>query len=295
MGRRVIGQRRVMVLLGLAAGVLATGRPLGAFEVLGLSAPESMIADWRTGEYFISNINGDPAAKDGNGFITKLDGTGHVMALKFIDGSKGAPLHAPKGLAIVGDFLFVADIDHIKGYDRATGRLRFDLDLTPLGATSLSDLTRDAQGTLYVSDRESNFIAKIEPTRQYAISILAKGPQLGQPTGLAVNPVTQRLVMVNWAEGGVYEVGQTGRLAPLIARRFHHLDGVDFDDAGRLYVSASTDGVIYKIVDGHATIWQEHLTTPAGIGIDRKRGLLLVPSLIGDSAMTLPLNRIGRP
>jgi hypothetical protein len=266
------------------------GSSLSAFELQGLAEPESFIVDRRTGDYFISNINGDPAARDGNGFITKLDGTGHVMALKFIDGSKGAPLHAPKGLAIVGDFLFVTDIDHVKGYDKATGRLQFDLDLTPLGATFLNDLTRDAQGTLYVSDMQSNFIAKIEPLRHYAVSVLAKGPQLGQPNGLAVNPITQRLVMVSWAEGGVYEVGPTGVLTPLVTQRFHRLDGADFDEAGRLYFSSMTDGIIYTVVNGAAITWKEHLTAPADIGIDRGRRLLLVPSLSGNSVTTIPLH-----
>jgi hypothetical protein len=284
---------RWVALIGATLpAVLASGVPAGAFEVQGLASPDSFIVDRRTGDYFISNINGEPAARDGNGFITKLDGTGRVTALKFIDGSKGAPLHAPKGLAIVGDYLFVADIDHVKGYDKATGRLRFDIDLTPLGATFLTDLTRDAQGTLYVSDRESNFIAKIEPMRRYAVSILAEGPQLGQPTGLAVNPITQRLVMVSWGEGGVYEVGPTGALTPLVAQHFHHLDGADFDDTGELYVSSLTDGIIYTVVNGAAITWKEHLTTPADIGIDRRRRLLLVPSLSGHSAMTIPLNRI---
>ena len=72
------------------------------FEVTGLSTPESFIVDPETGNYFISNINGGPADKDNNGFITKLDPDGKVIALKFIDASKGTPLHAPKGLAIVG-------------------------------------------------------------------------------------------------------------------------------------------------------------------------------------------------
>lgn len=277
-------------LCGTVLAVLASGSPLAAFEVGGLASPNSMIVDRRTGDYFISNINGDPAARDGNGFITKLDGTGRVIALKFIDGSKGAPLHAPKGLAIVGDFLFVTDIDHVKGYDKATGQLQFDLDLTPLGATFLQDLTRDAQGTLYVSDSRSNVIAKIEPLHRYAVTVLAKGAQLGQPNGLAVNPITQRLVMVSGAEGGVYEVGPTGALTPIVARRFHHPDGVDFDADGVLYVSSLTDGIIYKIVNGAASVWKEHLTTPADIGIDRRRRRLLVPSLSGNSVTTIPLN-----
>jgi hypothetical protein len=281
--------RCVMIMAVVAVTVLC-GRGAGAFEVRGLASPHSFIVDRRTGDYFISSINGDPEARDGNGFITKLDGAGRMIALKFIDGSKGVPLHAPTGLAIVGDFLFVADLDHLKWYDKATGRLQFDLNLAPIGAMALQDLTRDAQGTLYVSDRRSNLIMKIEPIRHFAVSVLARGPQVNRPNGLAVNPATQRLVMVSGADGGVYEVGPTGALTPLVARRFRELDGAEFDATGALYVSSSIDGAVYKIEHGEATTWEEHLTTPADIGIDRRRRLLLVPSVSGNSAMTIPLN-----
>jgi sugar lactone lactonase YvrE len=261
-----------------------------AFEVNGLATPESFIADRRSGGYFISNINGAPTDKDNNGFITKLDGAGTIVALKFIDGTKGAPLHAPKGLAIVGDYLFVTDIDHVKGYDRADGTLRFDLDFTPFGASFLNDLTRDEEGNLYVTDMMSNFIAKIEPARAYAISIVAKGAHLGQPNGLTVNPKTNGLVMVNWESGQLLGVAPNGTLTPLLPQTFKNLDGVEFDDAGALYFSSFTAGKIYRAApDGTVTVLRENLTTPADIGIDRKKKVLLVPSFEGNSAMTIPL------
>lgn len=262
-----------------------------AFEVTGLATPESFIVDRRSGDYFISNINGAPTEKDNNGFITRVDAAGKVVALKFIDGTKGAPLHAPKGLAIVGDYLFVTDIDHVKGYDKESGRLRFDLDFTPYGASFLNDLTRDKDGNLYVSDMMSNFIAKIEPVRSYAISIVAKGAQLGQPNGLAIDAKTNGLVMVNWAEGKVYHVSPGGELTPRLTGAFKHLDGVDFDEAGNLYFSSFTGGTIYRAAaDGTVTVLKERLTTPADIGIDRQRKLLLVPSFDGNAAMTIPLH-----
>jgi DNA-binding beta-propeller fold protein YncE len=261
-----------------------------AFEVSGLAMPESFIVDRLRGEYYISNVAGDPVGKDGHGFITKLDATGNVIARKFIDSTREAPLHAPKGLAIVGDYLFVADIDHLKGYEKHSGRLRFDLDLTAYGAVSLTDVTRDAQGNLYVSDRQGNFIAKIEPIRAYAISILARGAQLGRPNGLAVNPKTDRLVMVNGEEGRLYEVAADGRVNPLVNHTFKDVGGVDFDAAGNLYLSSITGGTIYKVTEeGAVSVIAEHLVTPADIGVDRRNHLLLIPSFDGNSVMTLTL------
>ena len=99
---------------------LATAAATG-FEVTGLSHPVCFIVDPGTGDYFIANVNGAPAARDNNGFITKLDPQGQVVALKFIGPSKAAPLHAPKGLAVVGKTLYVLDLDRVRGYDTGAG------------------------------------------------------------------------------------------------------------------------------------------------------------------------------
>ena len=86
-----------------------------------------------------------------------------MIALKFIRSSQTSPLHAPKGLAIVGKTLYVLDLDHVRGYDTERGGVVLDIDMTPYKARFLNDLTRDANGILYLSDSQSNFIARIEP------------------------------------------------------------------------------------------------------------------------------------
>ena len=150
------------------------------FDVTGLSHPVCFIVDPGTGDYFIANVNGAPAARDNNGFITKLDPRGHVIALKFIGPSKASSLHAPKGLAIVGKTLYVLDLDHVRGYDTERGGLVLDIDMAPYKATFLNDLTRDAEGNLYLSDSQSNFVARIEPEHGHRVTILARGPQLSR-------------------------------------------------------------------------------------------------------------------
>src|SRR3989338_7111047 len=93
--------------------------PVSAFEVQGLKTPESFIADPSTGNYFISNINGGgPGGK--NNDIT---------------------LNAPKGLDIIGNILYVSDIDFVRGFDKETGKLLHDLDFKTFNPSSLNDLT----------------------------------------------------------------------------------------------------------------------------------------------------------
>ena len=68
-----------MRLWVLVIGALLIASPSLGFEVSDLETPESFIVDSSSGEYYISNINGSPVARDNNGFITKLQiGRAHV-------------------------------------------------------------------------------------------------------------------------------------------------------------------------------------------------------------------------
>src|SRR5260221_6952330 len=83
--------------------------------VEGFLTPESVLHDPAQDIYFVSNINGSPTAKDNNGFISRAQPDGAVENLKFIEGGHGGgTLHAPKGLAIPGDTMWVAGIDVVR-------------------------------------------------------------------------------------------------------------------------------------------------------------------------------------
>src|SRR5215831_227134 len=87
------------------------------------NAPESVLYDPQADIYLVSNINGTPLAKDNNGFISRVSpDSGKVVQLKWIaGGANGVTLNAPKGMGIVGDTLFVADIDVVRMFNRTTG------------------------------------------------------------------------------------------------------------------------------------------------------------------------------
>jgi putative heme-binding domain-containing protein len=266
--------------------------PAAGFEVAGLSHPVCFIVDPGTGDYFIANVNGAPAARDNNGFITRLDPQGRVVALKFIAASRDAPLHAPKGLAVVGKTLYVLDLDRVRGYDTGRGRLVLDIDMAPHQARFLNDLTRDAAGNLYLSDSQSSFVARIEPAHDHRVTILARGPQLEGANGLSVQPKTNRLAVVTWGTGRVLEVTGRGDVRPWLERKFDRLDGADFDADGNLYFSAYGEGKVYRAgVDGKVSVFREGLVTPADINVDRAKGLLLIPSFDADTARAIPLAR----
>src|SRR5512146_3108429 len=115
--------------------------------VPGFSSPESVLHDSAQDVYFVSNINGSATAKDGNGFISRVTPEGAVVNLRFIEGGKnGVVLNAPKGMALAGDTLWVADIDAVRAFDARTGAPLDSVSLSTLAAVFLNDITATRSG-----------------------------------------------------------------------------------------------------------------------------------------------------
>ncbi len=251
--------------------------------------PESFIVDPQTGEYFVSNVNGIPAEKDQNGFIVKLDKDMNVIDKAFIQsGTGGVDLNAPKGMAIVGDILYVTDITSVRGYDKNTGENIVDLNFENRGARFLNDITADEDGNLYVSDMTSSIIYKID-TDNNAVSEYMKGQELKQPNGLVIDPKTGKLVIALWG-GKILVLDKEGKLETYIDKTFRALDGIDFDKDGNLYVSSFKLGEIYKITpDRKVTTIRKGLKSPADISVDKEKNLLLVPVMGANKIETIDL------
>lgn len=287
------------VLPGCVATLLASVMSLSgaqALQVTNLKSPQSFLATPSGETYFISNINGEPAEKDNNGFITKLDKDGKLVELEFIRGGRGQTvLHAPKGMAIVGNVLYVVDIDTLRGFDIDSGRSMVTLSIPtdPVGAatTGLADVAYDGHGTLYVSDTDSNSIYRVDvASRSPAVSLLTRDARLAGPRGLAMHPRTGHLIAVSWNQGSIIEITPDGVIEVLVSNsffswRFKNLDGVAFDTWGSMYVSDFTAGKVWRITpDEDFKVIAEYLPTPADIGVDKANHLILVPYIYGNAA-----------
>jgi DNA-binding beta-propeller fold protein YncE len=258
-----------------------------AVQITGLESPNSFIGDPLGKDYFISNINGEPEGRDNNGFITKLDTDGKVTSLKFIQGgSANVLLHAPKGLALVGHTLYVADLDELKGFDKDTGKLLITVSF-PASATakpvSLTDVTAGPDGLLYASDQQSNTIYRIETEARNRVSLFIHDDRLAGPAGIAVHPKTNHVIAVSWEKGKIFDMTPEGQLTELVSNgfftsRFQNLSGIDFDRWGNMYVSDFTKGKIWRMTrDNRFQVIAEYLPAPADISIQRSGNLILVP------------------
>mgnify|MGYP000087123328 FL=1 len=122
--------------------------------VEGFSSPESTIVN--KNDLYVSNVGKElkPTQKDGDGFISKLDVNGKIKELHFIDG-----LDAPKGMGIVGNTLFVADINTLRGFDLSTKKEVFNVVFE--GVSFLNDITVKDSNTLFIGASDTSAIYEV--------------------------------------------------------------------------------------------------------------------------------------
>ena len=265
-----------------------------AFHLGDLRTPESVLHDEEQDVYLVSNIDGPSTAKDGNGFIARITPEGKVDKLKFIEG-----LDAPKGMALRGDELWVADIDKVRVFDRVSGKPLRTIDLASQGAVFLNDVATGGDDAIYVTDSDIRIKGKKERVRAgngrvYRIGsngkaeVAAEGEELHSPNGITWDGLRFLIAesyghdILAWTPGSVPKAVMRGPGA---------YDGIVVLPNGTVIVSSHHDDGLHV---AHGTGELQTLfaakPTPADIGFDRKRNRLLIPSLEGDwlEAWTLP-------
>jgi hypothetical protein len=241
---------------------------------VGFAGPAAVLHDPDLDRYYVSNVNGLPEAADDNGFISILSAAGDTIALKWIDGaSKDVNLSAPKGMALVGPFLYVADISTIRRFDRRSGAPQGE---TPIpGARSLDDLESAADGTLYFTDSgdsaKAGAVYRMSPDGK--LDTLASGPELGHPTGIAMSGDS---VWVVSREGDLYRVSGGGRLG-VVRLPSAGLEGLVVFGGDAFIASSEGRSVLRGKTGGPFTPLVTDVDAPGDLGHDLWRNRVLVP------------------
>ncbi|HEU4994238.1 MAG TPA: hypothetical protein VFT29_05435 [Gemmatimonadaceae bacterium] len=268
------------------AAAAATAAKVG--ETDGFKTPESVRYDPELDVYYISNINGNPSQRDNNGFISKVraDSTGVVTML--VEGGKnGVTLNAPKGMALKGDTLFVADVDAVRMFNRRTGASLGSVDLRAQKATFLNDVAAGPDG-IYVTDTGVAFDEKGGMTHPGVNRIFkivgrtateaAKGDSLGNPNGIAWDATNNRFVLAPFGSPNL-QLWTSGQANPatLVAGPGGY-DGVEVLGNGNILVSSWADSTVQIVHGGsHMMPLVKGVAAPADIGVDTKRNVVAVP------------------
>lgn len=262
----------------------------------GFSTPESVLYDADSDVYLVSNINGEPTGADDNGYISKVSPEdGKVIEAKWIDGSEdNVKLDAPKGSAIQGGVLYVADITVVRQFDAKTGEPKGEIKIP--GAAFLNDIAPAPDGGIYVTD--TGVDAKFQPTGADAVyhigkdgkvKPLIKNKTLGNPNGIAV-AADGAVWVVTFGSGEIFSVDAKGKKQSAQKLPQGQLDGIVALDGGDMLVSSWAASAVYRGKPGGE--WKpaiENVKSPADIGFDSKRKRVLIPSFQGNSVILHPV------
>jgi hypothetical protein len=274
-------------------------------DEVGFATPESVLHDEVADIYLVSNISGEPLGQDDDGFISRMTPGGEVETLRWIDGADEAvTLHAPKGMAILGDSLYVADIDCVRIFVRTTGEAAGEVCIGD--ATFLNDITVDDNNTLYVTDMgmaAGEAEGELVPSGTDAVhrftadgrsSAFIEGEELGRPNGLAFG--SRGLFLVSYGSGEIAQLTAQGTRVTVLPPGDRQLDGIVFTPEGGFLFSNWTDQTVRAVGPGGSIYTvAEGIPSPGDIGLDAQRDRVLVPSLSTNAVWIVELPETGPP
>jgi len=258
----------------------------------GLQTPECALWDADQDLYFVSNINGDATAVDGNGFISKIGPDGKIIELKFIEsGKKGAELNAPKGMAIAGNILYVADLDVVRKFDRKSGKSRGKIAIKDAVFLNALAVSPDKK-VIYVSDSAVKINGSFSGTgadaiyeidlKKSSVRPLVQDKALHWPNGLLADATGVWVVTLGSNE--LIHVSYKGELGAVTKLPKGSLDGIVKLADGSLLISSWEASAVYRGLPGGE--FKEIISgvpSPAAIGLDSKRRAVVIPNFMGSS------------
>jgi hypothetical protein len=274
----------------LAAGILVEGE---------FRRPESVEYYAAEDVYLVTNINGSPDLADDNGFISKISPEGELLQLKWLDAaSPEVHLDAPKGTAIVGDILYVADMDNVHRFKLPDGKQLPSVNIK--GSVFLNGLTTGENGSVYVSDSgmtwsvsEGGFVstttdALYQVHQDGTYSVVYQDKDMGWPNGLLKHK-NGEMTVVTYGTGEAFRLDKSGKRHNLPKPPSGGLDGLVEMEDGSWITSSWSGKAIYRYKDGNYSIVLDKVTSPSDIGFDPKRNRLLIPLFMVDKVLIYPL------
>lgn len=273
--------------MAMPAAITVTG--------VGFATPESVLHDTQADVYLVSNINGAPVDMDDNGFISRLSPEGAVIELRWIDGADAdVTLNGPKGMALQGQTLYVADIDCIRMFDRTTGAPTGEA--CPTGATFLNDVAPAPDG-VSVFFTDSGLDAAFAPSGTDAvyrlsegnrITVISRSPSLGAPNGVSLG--SRGILIAAFGTGEVYALDAEGARTDVMPPSTSQYDGIVAMDDGGFLVSSWGEQAVIRVSGAGAVSHAVHgVEAPADIGFDRNRNRVLVPLFNANEVRIVPL------
>ena len=227
------------------------------------------------------------------GHISKYTRDGKLVASPWIKGLK-----APKGMAIVGNDLYVSDVNQVVKIDITKGIISKTVKVP--GAKFLNDVAADLNGNVYISDMMTD---TIHIWNAKGVKVWKKTPALRSPNGLYTDG-REHLLVASWGNpiAKDFSTKTPGSLSAHSLKKvdeafqeeqsFHgNLDGISPDNQGNLWVSDWFNGDIYKVKkNGSAQKILNLKQGAADISFSKELNLLLVPQMNESKVMAFKVD-----
>jgi len=259
-------------------------------EIAGFAYPESVVADADNKYFFVSNVGEKmlPTAKDKDGFISKLSVGGEIIEKKYLP--KKGFLNSPKGMAIIKDSLWVADVDKVVGFNLKTKKKIFVLDFSQEKTLFLNDLVVINKNMLMVSATDVGKIYKIFIKDKPYFEVFLE--DIPGANGLFFDKQQQKLFIVSFGKTfdgslGVVDLKEDKIVYQVLAKKIGGLDGVALLNKNKIifsdWVAADQVGVM-RIYDlAVKKLYKLNLIPPiqgpADFFYDQKRQKIWIPKM----------------
>ena len=260
-------------------------------STVGFDSPESAIYDPALHVWFVSNIAGKPDAKDHNGFISRLREDGSIDSLHFIkSGVAGAVLDAPKGLALHGDTLWVADIDVGRAFDARSGRPLYSVDFAPFHALMLNGTAVGPDGRVYFTDTAIESVngqtKHVAPDKIFEVGpghqprVAVQDSAMEGADGISWDATRDRFLVVGFT-GKAITAWRPGALSvEHVTTGIGQFDGCQVLPDGRALVSSWADSSLYVLSGTSLTrVVPGGLPSPADLHVGENGTRVAIPLL----------------
>lgn len=238
---KLVSLTAALALAGCAS--LSSGPPTleQAWVTDGFAAPESLALSADGTFLYVSNVSGEGADKDGDGFISKITADGDVIERSWAEG-----LNGPKGLALSDDgLLWISDIDRLVAVDADTGALSQSHEIAD--AVFLNDAAILSDGTVLVADSGGSKIYGFDGD---SVSVWLEDETLQSINGLLPRGET---LLVTTMDGLLLSVDVATKTPTVLASDLGQGDGIAVTRGG-YFVSHWPGRIMHVSTDGEATV-----------------------------------------
>ncbi|MDK9698884.1 MAG: T9SS type A sorting domain-containing protein [bacterium] len=239
-------------------------------------APESGVWDDAHSRYLFSCA--------GNGTIVSrsLGGQTSIWA---------SGLTQPKGMALLGDTLYVTDVTIVRAYNLNSGQFLFTMTFP--ASSFLNDIAVDTE-FIFVSDMQVNAIYRATVGSRAGSPYCVGNVQA--PNGIWIDHPNNRVLFVSFrVNSPIQSVSRTesGSATTVRTTTLSELDGFTCDRWGRYYVTSWTTNSVYQISlqeSSTPVVVASNINGPADMFIGPTDSVLVVPAMNANQIQFVPFS-----